>query len=358
MVSGTTASKVLGSFCVAVFAAALLSQGFGVFPPPGGSGTGLPTGCTDAGGGAIQCSGGFAAGDGTSQSKLLLPELTTNGTSEWGIFGPGSLAADRLYVMPSADSNGGDCLSDSGTTTMTSEDTPRVATVLVWVACGGSGGGLSKVGMYMYDSATSKYYLGPNMIEATPPVVADWTAFGTGGTLTAVDSAMTFDIPPTTISQVTGITVAEPGATYTCTAGIMPGYSVQNYHTAGLFWTDGTQAATIGMTAVVGSNDGSGLQWGASKLTDYNHYTTSYTPTLTGLMTGYGMGSIIWMQLSKTASDRISRITFNNGYTWQVFHTVAKNDFLTTTRLGIYGDDQSVNNGFQITVVSWKCVTP
>lgn len=226
-----------------------------------------------------------------------------------------------------------------------------------WTAQGGSGG-LSVVGPYLYDGTT--YYLGPTMTVATPPVVADWTTFGAAGTLTAVNSTMTVDIPASSAATISGWTVAEPGATYNCTLGIMPGLPAEDYRSVGMFWTDTTKLATLSMTAV--STTGPGFSWAPNKWTDSTHYdgSSAYTPdaTIGETLTGYHPGGIIWMRLSKTSTDRISWVTFNNGITWKLFHTVAKNDYLTTTRLGFFGDDSSRNIGFKATVVSWKCVTP
>jgi len=87
-------------------------------------------------GGQITCVGGFRSGDGTQESMVVLPELSSNGANDFRIVGAGGMAADGCIVV-SGQPEAGEVLQGTGVTQPIDGKTCRI---MEWAAAGSGGG--------------------------------------------------------------------------------------------------------------------------------------------------------------------------------------------------------------------------
>ena len=108
-----------------------------LFDATTGKSIGEAVNCTyDATDDSITCTGGFKSGDGTTESKVILPELTANGSNDFRIVGAASMAVDGCIVV---DGQPADNQILKATATTQTIDT-KTCRVMAWEADAGSGG--------------------------------------------------------------------------------------------------------------------------------------------------------------------------------------------------------------------------
>lgn len=80
----------------------------------------------------LSVTGGLQSGDGTKSSGLVLPELVSNGSHYFAIYGADSQSADGCIVVSGSPQNIGDVLFYNGSTAMTTEAVPKLCKVMQW----------------------------------------------------------------------------------------------------------------------------------------------------------------------------------------------------------------------------------
>jgi hypothetical protein len=142
-----------------------------------------------------------------------------------------------------------------------------------------------------------------------------------------------------------------PATPYTITALLEPLFDPTDYAAAGLAWSDGTLFATFQFShdsTGTNASAGVGAALAANKFSNYTTFNSSYkNRTLANFP-----NRPKWLRIADDGTNRICSWS-NDGVNFITFHSVARTDFLTPTKVGIFVD--SINNvTVGLTLLSWK----
>lgn len=199
---------------------------------------------------------------------------------------------------------------------------------------------------------------GPSLPLYDPTIPA--FAFTNQGTATSssTSGAVILTAPSTANDQLRILDVAAPGAPYTITVGFLPNLLFANFLAAGLCLRDSVGGGVVTFDMVARTAFFStGFTMAASKWTSPTVFSAEYV--LTGSpqpAAPWQIGPLMWLQVHDDNTNRIFSAS-NDGVTFVPLFSVARTDFITPNRVGIYVNPNGngvVAVAASMTLISWR----
>jgi hypothetical protein len=165
-----------------------------------------------------------------------------------------------------------------------------------------------------------------NSQPVTQPILANFTWANQGTSTSDITKGGIYITAPAVAGDnIRFLSIATPSTPYTITAGMLVSATSNNPY-FGIGWSDGTKYAVL----IVG-----GLAISVTKYTNVTTFSAQYTASA-----GANLTNLLWLRITDDGTNRIAYIS-TNGQFWIQFHSVARTDFLTPTRVGFLCSSQS-----------------
>lgn len=137
--------------------------------------------------------------------------------------------------------------------------------------------------------------------------------------------------------------MSAPATPYTVTAAFLsPALSVATIQEAGLCFRDSGSGKIHAFFAYASSATGIA----STKFTDATTFSADY---IAQLFTRQG---VTWFRIQDDGTNRICSYSAD-GYTWIVFSTIGRTDFLTANQVGFFANEQTNTYQMSMTLLSW-----
>ena len=139
--------------------------------------------------------------------------------------------------------------------------------------------------------------------------------------------------------------VSAPATPYVVTAAFLYQCNFTPFNNWGLCFRN-AGAGSFALLAIQAiSASGKPFKMAANKYTNPTTWSADY------ISADYMPNGVIWLRIADNGVSRICSYS-NDGYDWEVFHTIGRTDFLTADQVGFYFSAQS-GAVFSIKVLSW-----
>jgi hypothetical protein len=197
------------------------------------------------------------------------------------------------------------------------------------------------------DSGSAFARFGP-LFPLTDPTIPAFAFTNQGGaTMSTTNGAVLLTAPSSSTDQLRILDVALPTPPYTVTAGLLPTVLFANFLAAGMCLRDSSGGGVITFDVVARTAFlGSGLSMAVSKWTSPSAFSAEFVLIASPQPASPYMASgLLWLQIH----DDNTNWTFNasnDGVNFVTLFSVARNTFITPTRIGIYANS---NGGGTVT---------
>lgn len=211
---------------------------------------------------------------------------------------------------------------------------------------------------------TGQLYLPNNGFYASRSTGSAYATFGPWFPFTEPDNTAFSDLNgPTVVTTNGGIVIstaasgtdqnrarvkAVPGATpYTVDIAILPRFIVENFHNAGLYVTDGTNAATSKLWGCyVGGISG-------QSTIKVDKWTNSTTFSANAVSLQLPVAGVIFLRYADDSTNRSCSYSFD-GVNYEAIFSEGRTTFLTATHIGFGVQTANATRGTLMTLVSYN----
>lgn len=204
---------------------------------------------------------------------------------------------------------------------------------------------------YVSDGVSWRVFDPRTFQEMTPPILADWggtTFYAAGQTLTQGGDDLYMFATATGALQMAATFKTAPTPPYTITACFRRnGFFVAS--AVWVLWRAGTGGSPNLMAGVGVQMDAGTLGIYSGKWTNVTTYSATYAAHLEGTY----LGQPNFLRIADDGADRHISIS-DDGVNFNLFHSVARTDFLTPTQVGVGWYSQNALQHFGSHWLSWR----